>query len=306
MTARIPTMLNADRFAVRTQSLTKRYGKHYALDRVDFSVPENSFYVLVGPNGAGKTTFFKLLLELIAPTSGSIDVLGIDPRVDGARVRAHVGYVPEASADLYSWMKVNQALAFHRTYFPAWDHQYATELMKRLHLREGKLQKLSKGETRRVQLIMALAHRPPILLLDEPSDGLDPQGREVFTEILASHIADNPTTVIVSTHLVFELERLADHLAVLSNGRVVAQLSTDELRRKLKRYVVNATNGVKVVPPAESTVHLNGSEREKAWTLWGEEHFVTSQLLQGGAEIRDVRSLTLHEAAVAFLGMERV
>lgn len=306
MTAQIPTMLSADRFAVRTQSLTKRYGKHFALDRADFCIPENAFYVLVGPNGAGKTTFFKLLLELIVPTSGSIDVLGIDPRVDGARVRAHIGYVPESSADLYTWMDVKRALAFHRAYFPAWDHQYAAQLMTRLQLREGKLQKLSKGETRRVQLIMALAHRPPVLLLDEPSDGLDPQGREIFTEILASHIADNATTVIVSTHLVFELERLADHLAVLGNGHVVAQLSTDELRRKLKRYVVNASNGVHVIPPADATVHLNGSEREKAWTLWGEEQFVTSHLRENGAEIRDVRSLTLHEAAVAFLGMERV
>ena len=306
MTARIPTMLNADRFAVRTQSLTKKFGKHLALDRVDFCIPESSFYVLVGPNGAGKTTLFKLLLELIAPTSGSIDVLGIDPRVDGARVRSLVGYVPEASNDLYSWMQVKNALRFHRAYFPAWDHEYASQLMQRLQLREGKLQRLSKGETRRVQLIMALAHRPPILLLDEPSDGLDPQGREIFTEILASHIADNPTTVIVSTHLVFELERLADHLAVLGHGHVVAQLSTDELRRKLKRYVVNATNGVKVIPPAESTVHLNGSEREKAWTLWGDEDQLSARLREGGAEIRDVRALTLHESAVAFLGMERV
>ena len=102
--------------------------------------------------------------------------------------------------------------------------------MKTLNVKTGRLEKLSKGEVRRVQLVMALAHRPPLLLLDEPSDGLDPMGREILNGLLAEHIATNPTTVIVSTHLVFELERLADHMAVLSDGRLVAQLPTDELR----------------------------------------------------------------------------
>jgi len=151
---------------------------------------------------------------------------------------------------------------------------------------------------------MALAHRPPLLLLDEPSDGLDPMGREILSGLLAEHIASNPTTVIVSTHLVFELERLADHLAVLSDGRLVAQLTTDEMRLHLKRYVVSASEGF--APPRAATVALNGSERERALTLWGDERQLAMELEASGAEIRNVRPLTLQEAAVAFLGMERV
>lgn len=305
MIPHIPTVLTAERFAVRTNQLTKQFGNQYALKDVDFMVPQDAFYVLVGPNGAGKTTFFKLLLELIVATSGTIDVLAMDPRREGARIRAHVGYVPESSSDLYSWLDVRQALFFHRRYFPAWDTQYAAELMKRLNVKEGKLQRLSKGEVRRVQLVMALAHRPPILLLDEPSDGLDPMGREILYGILAEHIASTPTTVVVSTHLVFELERLADHMAVLSEGSVVAQLTTDDLRSNLKRYVVTS-NGTAMDPPREATVRLNGSERERAWTLWGDEQQLAERLRVGGAEIREVRPLTLQEAAVAFLGMESV
>lgn len=303
MTPSIPTVLNADRFAVRTQQLKKSYGKHVALDGIDLTVPEGSFYVLVGPNGAGKTTIFKLLLELIAPTSGSMDVLGMSPQRDAARLRAHVGYVPEKSEDLYTWMTVDQAIAHHRRYYPAWDEAYATSLMKKLSVKRGKLDRLSKGEQRRVQLITALAHRPPLLFLDEPSDGLDPMGREILYSILADHIATSPTTVMVSTHLVFELERLADHVAVLSDGKLAAQLSTDALRQQLKRYVV-ITNG-DFQPPADAMIALNGSERERAVTLWGDESALTTRLQSSGAQIRDVRPLTLQEAAIAFLGMEQ-
>ena len=303
MNPRVPTQLNADRYAVRTMALTKRYGKHVALDNIDFTVPEHSFYVLVGPNGAGKTTLFKLLLELIRPTSGAINVLGFELPRDAAQIRAHSGYVPEKSEDLYTFMDVSRAFGFHRQYFPAWDNEYAAQLMKKLSVKDAKLQRLSKGEIRRAQLVMALAHRPPLLLLDEPSDGLDPLGREILYGILAEHVANNPTTVIVSTHLVFELERLADHLAVLSEGRLLTQIPTDELRSQLKRYVVAASG--EFVAPRDATVALNGSDRERAFTLWGDERQLSEQMQAQGAEIRDVRPLTLQEAAVALLGMEQ-
>jgi ABC-2 type transport system ATP-binding protein len=293
MTSPIPTQLAADRFAVRTTGLTKRFRKQLALDQVDFTVPEGAFYVLVGPNGAGKTTFFKLLLELIVPTAGEIDVLGMNPVRDGANVRAHVGYIPESSQDLYMWMNVDDMLGFHRRYFPAWDHEYAASLMKQLNVKQGKLQRLSKGEVRRVQLVMALAHRPPLLLLDEPSDGLDPMGREILYGILADYMATTPTTVIVSTHLVFELERLADHIAVLNDGKLAAQVSTADMHRHFKRYVLHGGGE-------------NGSAREQAHTLWGEEAEVAARLVRDGVTVRDVRPLTLQEAAVAFLGMERI
>lgn len=305
MTPHIPTILTAARLAVRTTGLTKEFAKEIALNSLELTVPEGAFYVLVGPNGAGKTTLLKLLIELLAPTCGAIDVLGMDPTRQGAEIRAHVGYVPERSEDLYDWMTVDQALAYHRRYFPGWDAQYAAELMRRLNVKHGKLKRLSKGELRRVQIVMALAHRPPLLLLDEPSDGLDPLGREMLYGILAEHIATTPTTVVVSTHLVFELERLADHVAVLSEGHLLAQLTTDELHTHLKRYVIRAED-LHLTPPRDAAVVLNGSDREHAWTLWGDEQQLTAHLRDQGADVRDVRPLTLHEAAVAFLAMERV
>ncbi len=296
----IPDTLSAGTCAVRTSNLTKEFGKQTALDAVNFTIPDGSFYVLVGPNGAGKTTFLKLLMELIRPTSGTIDVLGMNPLDAGAAIRAHVGYIPERSDDVYSWKKVSSALAFHARYFPTWDGAYAAELCARLSLKDGKLSQLSKGEVRRVQIVMALAHRPPLLLLDEPTDGLDPVGREIFRGILAEHIATSPTTVLVSTHLVFEIETLADHFAVLRDGRLLTQLRTDELQHQLKRYVLTSA----APPPADVTVMTNGSDREKAWTLWGDETELRERLIRAGAELRAVRPLTLQEAAVALLSQE--
>jgi ABC-2 type transport system ATP-binding protein len=297
----IPTRLDAVPLAVRTTALTKRYGKQFALRDVDLTVPEGSFYVLVGPNGAGKTTLLKLLLEIIHPSSGTIEVMGLSTSTQGAQIRAHVGYVPERGDDLYAWMNVRTALDHHSRYYPAWDAEYASHLVGRLQIKQGILGKLSKGEARRVQIVMALAHRPPLLLLDEPTDGLDPVGREVFLSLLAEHIATSPTTVVVSTHLIFELERLADHFAVLRDGRVVTQTTTAQLKRKLKKYVIRPRTDALPLPPADALLLSNGSQREGAWTLWGDEEALALRIAQDGGEVHEVRSLSLQEAAVAFL-----
>lgn len=300
----IPLHLQSSALAVHTRGLTKQYGKQLALSDVEVMVPEHGFYVLVGPNGAGKSTLLKLLLEIIHPTRGSVNVLGMDAMKEGARIRANVGYVSERGDDLYLWMKAEAALAFHRRYYPTWDAAYAADLLKRLQVKNGKLSRMSKGEARRVQLIMALAHRPALLIMDEPTDGLDPVGREIFLGILAEHIATTPTTVLVSTHLAYEMERLADHFAVLRDGKLLAQTTTDELKRRLKRYVVHTMDGV--APPAEAFVVGNGDARERAWTLWGEESTIASQLQHAGATVHDVKALSLQEAAVAFLSREDV
>jgi ABC-2 type transport system ATP-binding protein len=198
-------------------------------------------------------------------------------------------------------MDVRTALDHHRRYYTAWDASYAAHLIDRLQIRQGRLSKLSKGEARRVQIVMALAHRPPLLLLDEPTDGLDPVSREIFLSLLAEHIATSPTTVVVSTHLVFELERLADHFAVLRDGKVVTQTSTDHLKGRLKKYVVRGVGNIEPMPPADALLVANGSQRERAWTLWGDESSLAARIEESGGEVHEVRSLSLQEAAVAFL-----
>lgn len=296
----------AGAFAVATRGLTKRYGRETALDGVDVRVPDGAVYVLVGANGAGKSTTFKVLMNLERPDAGSAQVFGLDTGRDGPRVRAQVGYVPEHHGHAYRWMTSGRLLRHAAAYYPAWDAAYAARLGTALGLRlDRRLGALSKGENRRLQLVLAMAHRPPLLLLDEPTDGLDPVVRRRALGLLAEHLADTPTTVLLSTHHVHEVDSLADHLGVLREGRLVAQMPRDELQRTVRRYRVEVPEGWRAPPGMQlAAERRSGSGRVVQWTLFGEEREVARQLAASGAQVREVTPLGLEDAALAFLPEE--
>lgn len=291
--------------AVETRGLVKRFGRRVALDGMDLRVPVGSVYVLVGPNGAGKTTTLRILLDLVRPDAGVAAVLGHDSVSEGAQVRALCGYLPERADAGYSWMKVQQLLDHHASYRRNWDAGYAQQLMERLEVRDHtRFGKLSKGESRRVQLVMALAHRPQVLLLDEPTDGLDPVMRDEALSLLSDHVAASETTLIISTHLVYEVEGLGDHIGVLKDGVLAAQLDRETLRSRLRRYTLEITDGWNGPEGlTERIVRRSGTGREVAWTVWGMETEVVERLKAGGGKVRDVEPLTLEEAAVALMAM---
>jgi ABC-2 type transport system ATP-binding protein len=304
MTNVIPMRIRAEALAVETRGLVKRYGRNVALNGVDLTVPEGAFYVLVGPNGAGKSTTLRILLDLVSPNAGEARVFG-RPSAD-VLVRAQIGYVPEKHDETYTWMRVNRLLAHHAAYFPSWDNDYAAQLVRKLDVKvDRKFGRLSKGEARRVQLVMALAHRPALLLLDEPTDGLDPLARETVLGLLAEHIADSPTTVLASTHLIYEMERLADHIGVLRNGFLAAQIKRDELHDQLRHYVLEVPDGwVGATDLGRAVVRKNGGAREVRWTVWGEERDITTRIAAAGARVRDVQPVSLEDAALALLSRE--
>jgi ABC-2 type transport system ATP-binding protein len=293
-------------FAVATHGLSMCYGKQTALDAVDLRVPDGAIYVLIGANGAGKSSTMKVLLNLERADAGRAEVFGLDTIDEGPRVRAQIGYMPEAHEQAYSWLTCAQLIRHVAAHYPAWDHTYAARLIDVLGVRaERKVGTLSKGESRRLQFVLALAHRPPLLLLDEPTDGLDPVVRHRTLAHLAEHLADTPTTVVIATHHIHEVESLADHVGVLNAGRLVAQLSRDELRRTVRRYRVEVPEDWQT-PPELQTPSLRRSRggREVQWTLIGEEREVTARLTATGATVRDVTPLALEEAALAFLTEE--
>jgi ABC-2 type transport system ATP-binding protein len=295
--------------AVTTHGLTKRYGRETAVAGVELRVPDGAVYVLVGTNGAGKSTTFKLLMGLERPDAGRAEVFGLDTGRHGAEVRAMVGYVPERHEPGYRWMTCGQLLRHVAAYYPAWDHAYAERLARALELRpERRVGALSKGDARRLQLALALAHRPPLLLLDEPTDGLDPLVRKRVLTLLAEHLADTPTTMVITTHHLHEVESLADHVGVLRGGRLVAQMPRARLQRTVRRYRLELPEGWQ--PPAD--LHAAGAGgprraragREAEWTLVGEEREVTDRLTAGGARVCEVTPLALEDAALAFLTAE--
>jgi len=301
--AALPTTLADTSFAVATSRLTKRYGAQIALRDLALQIPSGAFYLLVGPNGAGKSTTLKLLMDLLRADAGSAEVLGLDVRKAGPSVRANVGYVPERHEWGYGWMRVGRMLRHHARYFATWDDAYAGRLARLFELKlDRKLKALSKGEARRVHLTMALAHRPPLLLLDEPIDGLDPLMRDETLGLLAEHLSSTPTTVLLSTHHVQEVERLADHIGVLRTGELRAQMTLAELRAGLRRYRAEVPDGWKGVPMLNGAVLRSAtSPREIEWTVWGLEQEVTRRFADAGATVREAAPLSLHEATLALL-----
>jgi ABC-2 type transport system ATP-binding protein len=274
-----------------------------ALESVDLQLPEGGVYLLVGPNGAGKTTLLRILLDLVRADSGTAELLGLDSRRDGPRLRAQAGYVPERHDWGYGWMTVGRLLRHQSVYYPAWDGDYARHLAAAFDIRmEQRYGKLSKGQGRRVQLVMALAHRPPVLIFDEPTDGLDPVMRDEMMGVLAEHLAETPTTVLISTHQVHEFERLADHVGVIRAGVLRAQMPLDRLRRGLRRYRAEVPEGWRGVESLNGAVlRRAGSAREILWTVWGDEAEVVNALSSAGATVREAAALSLEEATVALL-----
>jgi ABC-2 type transport system ATP-binding protein len=291
--------------AIATHDVSKRYGRETALIDVSMRVPEGAVYMLAGANGAGKSTALRVLMNLERPDEGTAEVLGLDTAGRGPEARAQVGYVPERSGHTYRSMTGAQLLRCAAAYYPAWDAGYAAHLGSvfglRLHRRVGTL---SKGEGRRLQLVLALAHRPAVLLLDEPTDGLDPLVRARLLSQLAEHLAETPTTVLISTHQVHELESLADHVGVLRDGMLAAQLSRDELRGVVCQYRAEVAAGWQPTRELQAAGARAVAGREALWTLVGKRGQLVDRLTLAGALVHEVQPLTLEEATLALLSSE--
>ena len=185
------------------------------------AVPANSVFALIGPNGAGKTTTIKLLMNLLRPTRGTARVLGCDARTLGPRELQRIGYVSE-SQRLPAWMTPAQLLEYCRPFYPSWDERLARSLHASLGLTtNAAIGTLSRGTRMKAALLVSLAYRPDLIVLDEPFTGLDPLVRDELSRALVGASADRPATVLVSSHDVDEVERLADWIGYIDRGRLL-------------------------------------------------------------------------------------
>jgi ABC-2 type transport system ATP-binding protein len=307
MTSPFPIDLSSTELGVSTRDVSKWYAGRRALHRVSLHVPTGAVYLLVGPNGAGKSTLLKILLDLVRRSEGMAEVLGVDPKERPALVRANVGYIDEQPGWGYGWMRAGRLLEHHAKYFPSWDSSYAAKLCRIFDVPvDAKMNTLSKGQSRRVHFVLALAHRPPLLVFDEPTDGLDPVMRDEILGTLVEHLADTPTTVLLSTHHVTEIQQLADHIGVMRNGELYAQLPLSELRRDLKRYRAAIPTGWDSSSLlGDAVLRRSTSRNEIDWTIWGEESRIASEFASTGATIRDASPLSLEEATLALLSPGR-
>jgi ABC-type multidrug transport system ATPase subunit len=215
---------------ISLSQVTRRFGAHTALSSVSLSFRPGRVYGLVGANGAGKTTLIRHILGLLEAQSGSVRVFGLDPVADPVAVLSKIGYLSEEN-DLPAWMRVDELLDYSRAFYPGWYDGYAEELRERFALDPAaRIKTLSKGQKARAGLLVALAHRPELLVLDEPSSGLDPIVRRDILGAVLRTIAGEGRTVLFSSHLLDEVEQVADHVTMIGSGMVVLSATLDEIR----------------------------------------------------------------------------
>jgi len=220
---------------ILAERLCRDFGSRAVLSEVDLRIDRGSVLGLLGTNGAGKSTLLRCLLGLLKPTRGQARLFGEDPWTLSGAAKERLGYVPQ-EVRLYPWMTVSQIVSYTAAFYPRWDHGLTTELIRRWDLpATHRVGPLSPGQTQKLGLILALGHRPELLILDEPVAALDPVSRRDFLKSLLEIAQDEQHTIVFSTHITSDLERVASHVAVLKQGRLALFEDLDLLKDRVKR-----------------------------------------------------------------------
>jgi ABC-2 type transport system ATP-binding protein len=292
-------------FAIRTDGLAWRPGKGFALDQVDLRVPTGAVYGFLGPNGAGKITTIRALLGLLGKVDGKVTVLGHDIPGELPRALARVGYVPERP-HLYQHFTVAQALEYHAAFHAQWDAAWADDQRRKFALAaDQEIKALSKGEIGKLMILLALGQRPELLLLDEPTDGLDPVVRRDVLSALVEYVDERKATVFISSHLVHELERICDWVGLMDSGRLVAEMPMGRFKAGVRRLRLGGVAPVPDGAPFTLLARETPLGRGEEWLVrdWadGMESWFTGQ----GAQLREVTALDLEDVFVELLRWAR-
>jgi ABC-2 type transport system ATP-binding protein len=279
--------------ALETEGLGKRYGSKWALRECTLRVSEGTVTALVGPNGAGKTTLLELAVGLLRPSSGSVRVLGRSPQDEAGELLPRIGFVAQEHP-LPNGFTIGETLRLGRALNPGWDDAVARERIERLELvLTQKVGKLSGGQQAQVALTLALAKRPELLLLDEPVASLDPLARREFLTTVMEAVSETGMTVLLSSHIVADLERVCDHLVILSEAHAQLAGAIDEILAGHRLLT-----GPRCDPAAVARVHevIRATHTERQ----------TSLLVRANGYVYDacweVHEIDLEEIVLAYLG----
>jgi ABC-2 type transport system ATP-binding protein len=261
-------------------------------------VQKGTVFGLVGENGAGKTTLIRHILGLLRPQAGRVRVFGMDPVAEPERVLARIGYLSE-DRDLPNWARIRELMRFTSSFYPTWDHAYAEELREMLALDpDARVRNLSRGERAKAGLLIALAYRPDLLLLDEPSAGLDALVRRHILAAVIRTVADEGRTVIFSSHLLDEVERVADNIAMIDSGRIVLSGTLDRVKSEHRLLSLHFAEPQKRLD-LPGALMCEGMGRD--WTVVsnGRVDELRAALNESGAEVVEERDPSLEEVFLA-------
>jgi len=292
-------------FAIRTDGLSWRPGTSFALDRVDLRVPTGAVYGFLGPNGSGKSSTIRAMLGLLGGVTGGISILGHQSPQELPRILARTGYVPERP-HLYPHFTVGQMLEYHSAFHAGWDATWADAQRARFALTpDREIKSLSKGETGKLMILLALAQRPELLILDEPTDGLDPVVRRDVLSALVEYVDERKATVFISSHLVHELERICDWVGLMDAGKLVAEMPMGRFKAGVRRLRIAGpapvADGAPFTVLARETPPGSGEE----WLVRDWSDGMESWFAANGATLREVGALDLEEVFVEMLRWAR-
>jgi len=286
-------------YVVEIKDLVRTYGRHRALDGISLQVERGAVLGLVGQNGAGKTTLIKHVLGLLRAEAGTVRVFGLNPVADPPGVLSRIGYLSE-EGDLPLWMRVDELIRYSAAFYPGWDQKYSDSLQREFGLSsDAKLGALSKGQRARAGLLVALAFKPDLLLLDEPSSGLDPIVRRDILGAIIRTIADEGRTVLFSSHLLSEVEQVSDRVVMVQAGRVVLDDDLSHMKQTHHRIDVRF-DAIRAEPPIlPGSLAWEGGG--KNWSaLWrGETVQLEAQVALIGGKVTGIVGVSLDDIFVA-------
>lgn len=287
---------------IEVRDLSRKFGRTEALRNMSLTVERGSVFGLVGENGAGKTTLIKHLLGLLKPQRGSVSVFGCDPVDDPVAVLGRIGYLSE-ERDLPDWMRISQLMSYSQAFYPKWDEGFAEELRDMFELDpQQRIRGLSRGQRARAGLLIALAHRPDLLLLDEPSSGLDPTVRRDILGAIIRTVSDEGRTVVFSSHLLDEVERVADTVAVIDRGQMVLSNRLDEVVASHQCLTLQFESALAQPPDLPGALSVKGAGREWTVVCNGQVDLLRESATQAGAVVVEERTPSLEEVFVARVG----
>lgn len=293
--------------AIELRNVGWKAGKAFELQDVSLNVPAGSIYGFLGPNGSGKTTTIRMFMGMLKPDHGSISVFGHSVPRDMKTILSRVGYVPERP-HVYPSLTVGEQIRVHSSFYENWDRGWSDQLLRRLHLDpDRKIARMSKGETGKLLLLLALSQRPDLLVLDEPTDGLDPVVRRDVLSAVLDYVSERHATVFISSHLVHELERICDWVGVMDHGKLVAELPMQHFKNGIKRLrVAQAPSETENLPfTLLSRTRDNGVGSIETWIVRDWESPMRHYFDGVGATVRDVIDLDLEEGFVELLRSSR-
>ena len=287
---------------ILVQNLTRWFRNTHALDNVSLEVPRGGVFGLVGRNGAGKTTLIMHILGLYRPAAGDVRVLGESPADEPVRVLSRVGYLSEF-LDLPLWMRVDELLRYSRAFYATWDAQYAETLRRQLDLApDARLKTLSKGQQAKAGLLVALAFRPELLVLDEPSSGLDPVARRDILETILRAVGQEGRTVFFSSHLLDEVERLADRIALIHEGRIALCGKLADIRQNHSLWKVRFAYPLASPPAVDGLLQATGKDAEWDCACAGPADALAASFARAGATVAERRPMSLEEIFLTRIG----